>query len=149
MTSQLWHEHYDEGIPTTLEPYPERTIVDYLHDTARQWPRRPALLFKGATITYEQLQRLSGNFASGLIALGVKPGDRVALCLPNCPQFLIAELGAWKAGAIACPSLSSSTLTFGPRLDPLRAFPRFTTIERNAGIRQAFMHFRERTATIC
>jgi long-chain acyl-CoA synthetase len=35
--------------------------------------------------------------------LGVKPGDRVALCLPNCPQFLIAELGAWKAGAIACP----------------------------------------------
>ena len=31
------------------------------------------------------------------------PGDRVALCLPNCPQFVIAELGTWKAGAIACP----------------------------------------------
>lgn len=103
MTRFIWQDHYDEGIPTTLEPYPERTLLDYLHDTARRWPSRPALLFKGAKITYAELQHLSDSFASALIDLGVKPGDRVGLCLPNCPQFLIAELGAWKVGAIACP----------------------------------------------
>jgi len=103
MTSFIWHARYDAGIPTTLEPYPERTLLDYLSESARHWPRRPALLFKGATLSYEQLERLSDAFSAALVKLGVAKGDRVALCLPNCPQFIIAELGAWKAGAIACP----------------------------------------------
>ncbi|MGH2362781.1 MAG: AMP-binding protein, partial [bacterium] len=63
----------------------------------------PALIFKGAKLSYEQLEQLSDRFAGGLVALGVAPGDRVALGLPNCPQFVIAEFGAWKAGAIVCP----------------------------------------------
>jgi long-chain acyl-CoA synthetase len=103
MTSFIWHEHYDEGIPVTLEPYPERTLLDYLSESSRQWPRRPALLFKGAELSYRRLDRLSDSFAAALVEQGVMPGDRVALCLPNCPQFVIAELGAWKAGAIVCP----------------------------------------------
>jgi long-chain acyl-CoA synthetase len=103
MDTHPWLEHYDADVPATLEPYPERSLLDYLSDTARQWPDRPALLFKGATVTYAQLERLSDSFAAALVGLGVRPGDRVALCLPNCPQFLITEIGAWKAGAIACP----------------------------------------------
>jgi len=103
MTSFIWHHSYDEGIPTTLEPYPERTIVDYLAEAARKWPRRTALLFKGAKMTYGQLDELSRNFAGGLLELGVKRGDRVGICLPNSPQFLIAEFAAWKIGAIASP----------------------------------------------
>ena len=103
MTSFIWHRSYDEGIPTTLEPYPERTIVDYLAEAARKWPRRTALLFKGAKMTYAQLDELSRNFAGGLLELGVKRGDRVGICLPNSPQFLIAEFAAWKIGAIASP----------------------------------------------
>jgi long-chain acyl-CoA synthetase len=103
MTSFIWHARYDEGIPTTLEPYPERTLLDYLTESARQWPRRAALLFKGATLSYERLEQLSDAFAAALIELGVRKGDRVALGLPNCPQFVIAELGTWKAGAIVCP----------------------------------------------
>jgi len=103
MTSFIWHSRYDAGIPTTLEPYPERTLLDYLAESAREWPRRPALLFKGATLSYDRLEQLSDAFATALIELGVRKGDRVALCLPNCPQFVIAELGAWKAGAIVCP----------------------------------------------
>jgi long-chain acyl-CoA synthetase len=55
MTSFIWQSHYDEGIPTTLEPYPERTIVDYLAESARQWPRRPFLEFKGAKLSYSRL----------------------------------------------------------------------------------------------
>ena len=103
MPSFPWLDHYDAGVPRTLEPYPELSLLDYLTQAARQWGDRPALLFKGATITYAQLERLSDSFAAALAELGVRPGDRVALCLPNCPQFLIAEFGAWKAGAIVCP----------------------------------------------
>ncbi|HVD60807.1 MAG TPA: AMP-binding protein [Gemmatimonadaceae bacterium] len=103
MTTFPWLSSYDAGIPDTLEPYPSRTLLDYLHESATQWPERPALLFKGATIDYATLERLSDNFGVALHSLGVKKGDRVALGLPNCPQFLIAELGAWKIGAIVCP----------------------------------------------
>jgi long-chain acyl-CoA synthetase len=103
MTAPIWLEGYDEGVPTTLEPYPDRTLLDYLTETARKWPDRPFLLFKGAKITYGQLEKESDALAAALVAIGVKPDDRVALCLPNCPQFLIAEFAGWKAGAIACP----------------------------------------------
>ncbi|MEO8576407.1 MAG: long-chain fatty acid--CoA ligase [Gemmatimonadales bacterium] len=103
MTSPIWHRNYDEGVATSLAPYPDKTLLDYLRETAATWPDRPALLFKGATTSYAELERRSDRFASGLISLGVKRGDRVAVALPNCPQFLIAELGAWKAGAIVCP----------------------------------------------
>ena len=98
-----WLSHYDPGVPPTLEPYPDRTLVDYVADAARTRPNAPALLFKGATMTCAQLDRLSDAFASALAALGVKRGDRVGLLLPNCPQFFIAELGAWKLGAIVAP----------------------------------------------
>ncbi len=103
MTSSLWHRNYDEGVPTTLHPYPDRTLVDYISEAAANWPDRPALFFKGATVSYAQLEKASNRFAIGLVSLGVKRGDRVAITLPNCPQFIIAEVGAWKAGAIACP----------------------------------------------
>jgi long-chain acyl-CoA synthetase len=98
-----WLSHYDEGVPETLAPYPERTLVDYLADAARERPNHPALLFKGATVTYAQLDRLSDACAAAFSSLGIARGDRVALLLPNCPQFLIAEFGAWKLGAIVSP----------------------------------------------
>jgi long-chain acyl-CoA synthetase len=98
-----WVPHYDAGVPVTLGPYPDRTLVDYVSDAARQHPRAPALLFKGSTMTFGQLERESDAFASALLALGVGRGDRVALLLPNCPQFFVAELGAWKIGAIVAP----------------------------------------------
>jgi len=98
-----WFRHYDEGVPRTLRPYPERTLLDYIADSAREHPDHPAILFKGLRVTYGQLERLSDAFAVALAGLGVKKGDRVALLLPNSPQFIIAELGAWKAGATVFP----------------------------------------------
>jgi len=103
MQAASWLEHYDEGMPATLGPYPERTLLDYLDEAASERPDGPALLFKGHAVTHGELQRLSGAFAAALAALGVAKGDRVALLLPNCPQFLICELGAWKAGAVVVP----------------------------------------------
>ncbi len=98
-----WLAHYDAGVPATLQPYPRRTLLEYVADVARERPHTPALLFEGATITYGQLERLSDACAAAFAALGVRRGDRVALMLPNCPQFFIAEFGAWKIGAIAAP----------------------------------------------
>lgn len=98
-----WVAHYDAGVPASAAPYPNRTLLDFVAELGAERPPRPALLFKGATVTYGELDRLSDAFARALTAAGVKRGDRVALLLPNCPQFFIAELGAWKAGAIAAP----------------------------------------------
>jgi long-chain acyl-CoA synthetase len=98
-----WLAHYDADVPATLEPYPERTLLDYLSETVRAHPDRPALIFKGGRMSYAELEAQSDAFGAALVASGLAVGDRVALCLPNCPQFLIAELGAWKAGAIAAP----------------------------------------------
>src|SRR5829696_12883 len=93
-----WLRHYDQGIPETLAPYPERSLLDDVAEAVAERPGAPALLFKGRTVTYGELARLSDAFAAALTGLGVARGDRVALLLPNCPQFLICELGAWKTG---------------------------------------------------
>jgi long-chain acyl-CoA synthetase len=98
-----WLAHYDRGVPSTLAPYPNRTLPDYVAEAAREHPDATAVLFKGAALTYAELERLSDACAAALKSLGVSRGDRVALLLPNCPQFLIAELGAWKLGAIVAP----------------------------------------------
>jgi long-chain acyl-CoA synthetase len=98
-----WLAHYDQGVPETLGPYPERTLLDDLAEAVAQRPEAPALLFKGRTISHGELDRRSDAFAAALAGLGVAKGDRVALLLPNCPQFLICELGAWKAGAVIHP----------------------------------------------
>jgi long-chain acyl-CoA synthetase len=102
-TETPWVARYDAGVPPTLAPYPSDTLVDYVSRAAREAPRAPALLFKGSTIDYAALEQLSDAFASALVSLGVRRGDRVGLLLPNCPQFFIAELGAWKIGAIVAP----------------------------------------------
>jgi long-chain acyl-CoA synthetase len=98
-----WLRHYDAGVPVTLAPYPDRTLLDYVADAARQHPSDPALLFKGTTLTFGELERLSDAFAAALVSLGVARGDRVGMILPNCPQFFIGELAAWKIGAIIAP----------------------------------------------
>ncbi len=103
MTAPRWLANYDDGVPSTLEPYPDRSLTDFLREAAARWPDRPALLFKGSTITYRQLDDQSNALGAALGEMGVNEGDRVAICLPNCPQFLVSEFAAWKVGAIASP----------------------------------------------
>jgi long-chain acyl-CoA synthetase len=129
MTTSNWLERYDAGVPTTLEPYPDKTLLDYLAESARKWPDRPALLFKGSKVSYRQLEEQSDSLSAALVAIGVKRGDRVALCLPNCPQFMIAEFAAWKTGAIACPF--NPTYSEREMADALRATGAETLIVLN------------------
>ena len=129
MTAPNWLANYDDGVPNSLEPYPARSLMDYLRESAGRWPDRAALLFKGSTITYGTLERESNALSAALREKGVKRGDRVAICLPNCPQFLIAEFAAWKAGAIACPS--NPTYTEREMEDALNATGAETVIVLN------------------
>jgi long-chain acyl-CoA synthetase len=103
MADKPWLAQYDADVPQSLQPYPDKTLLDYLASLAREHPSRPALLFRGAEVSYAQLHRDSDAFAAALAALGVKHDEHVALILPNCPQFFVAEFGAWKSGAVVCP----------------------------------------------
>lgn len=98
-----WTRHYDSDVPPSLAPYPAKTLVDYIRETADARPDAPAILFNGTAVSNKDLDRLSDRFAASLVDAGISKGDRVALVLPNCPQFLIAEIGAWKAGATVLP----------------------------------------------
>jgi long-chain acyl-CoA synthetase len=95
-----WLAHYDSDVRPSIAPYPDRTLLDYLDQLASNHGSKTALLFKGSVVSYGQLDAESTACAAALWSLGVRKGDRVALLLPNCPQFLVAEFGAWKIGAV-------------------------------------------------
>ena len=95
-----WLKQYDADVRPSLAPYPDKTLVDYLQDLGAKHPSSPSLLFKGRAMSYGELDALSSAFAAALLQRGIRKGDRVALLLPNCPQFFVAEFGAWKTGAV-------------------------------------------------
>ncbi len=103
MEGMRWLRHYDPGVPATLRPYPRKTLIDFVAESARQRPTHPFLLFKGAQLSYADVDRASDAFAAALRSRGIAAGDRVALLLPNCPQAVICQIGAWKAGATVLP----------------------------------------------
>jgi acyl-CoA synthetase (AMP-forming)/AMP-acid ligase II len=74
-----------------------------LEATAARVPGRPALLWDGGALTHAALDLRAGGVAAVLAERGLRPGDRVALALPNGPDFVIALLGALKAGATVAP----------------------------------------------
>jgi long-chain acyl-CoA synthetase len=103
MTDHPWYKHYDPGVPRSVGAYPEGTLLDAVDAATRERPNAPALLYKGRAVSWKQLSDASDAFACALAALGVTRGDRIACVLPNCPQFFIGELAAWKLGAIWTP----------------------------------------------
>ncbi|MEW6266310.1 MAG: long-chain fatty acid--CoA ligase [Thermodesulfobacteriota bacterium] len=88
--------------PKSLD-YPEIPIFQMLDETAGRVPNRLAIIFGGMELTYGELKALTERFASALDDLGVRQGDRVAIHLPNCPQFAVAYYGVLRLGAIFTP----------------------------------------------
>ncbi len=99
---QPWFRYYDPGVPPFCR-YPDWTVGDLPHRSAMRFPEHPALIFYGRCMSFRQFDELSTRFAQALIALAVRPGDRVAIMLPNIPQSLIAYYGVLKAGAVVVP----------------------------------------------
>lgn len=94
-----WTRSYAEGVPAEVE-VPRETVPDLLTSAAQRFPDRPALEFFGATTSYAELRDAVARAATGLRDLGVRPGDRVALVLPNCPQHVVAFNAVLRLGAV-------------------------------------------------
>ena len=99
MSKEPWLLNYPEGVPHELPLRPE-TLLAMFSRSVQRFSRRPALYFFGKNLSYQECHILIERFACGLAALGIRKGDRVALCLPNSPQAVIAYYGVMRAGGI-------------------------------------------------
>jgi long-chain acyl-CoA synthetase len=97
-----WLHHYEAGVPAEVSVQ-EVPVDSLLREAARRHPDRTALIFFGARTSYGELDRAADRFAHVLAGMGVSKGDRVSLHLPTSPAFVIAFMGAMRAGAIAVP----------------------------------------------
>jgi long-chain acyl-CoA synthetase len=111
MTDKPWLKFYDKGVPESLKPYPEIPLQKFLEDSAAQYPENVAIHFKPShqgfaksKLTYRELNDLADRMAAALADRGVKKGDRVAIFMPNIPQFIITFYGILKAGAVVVAS---------------------------------------------
>ncbi|HPL10655.1 MAG TPA: AMP-binding protein [Smithellaceae bacterium] len=93
-----WLAHMDPRIDRN-PILPETPVHQFLTDSFRKYPDHIALYFYGAEFTYAELESLTNKLANSLAKLGVRKGDRVALCMDNCPQYVIAFFAVLKAGA--------------------------------------------------
>ena len=101
MTDQpVWASSYGPGVPLHLD-YGNETLVEQFERAVRVFGHQPAIDFMGAVTTYEQLGRDVHSAAAGLLSLGVKPGDRVAIALPTCPANLVVTQAIFRIGAVA------------------------------------------------
>ena len=123
MTTTLdrpWFKFYDDGVPHSID-VPDILLHDFVERSASDFPNNVAVkmvlrylplgITIHASLTYRQLQEQVTRFAAALQKLGVQKGDRVAIMLPNTPQFVIAFFGALKAGA----TVVNTNPTYTPR----------------------------------
>jgi len=82
---------------------PATSLWDNLETSARRYPDKAALVFFGSVLTYSQLLQKAEQLAQCLRGLGVKKGDRVVLCMQNCPQLVIAHFAILRANAVVVP----------------------------------------------
>jgi long-chain acyl-CoA synthetase len=112
VATRPWLARYDPGVPATID-YPAVRLDELLRRTALRYADRSALSFFGRKTTYRGLDEAVDRVAKGLQRLGLGPGERVGLFMPNCPQLVIAFYAAWRAGCVAVPTNPRAT---GPEL---------------------------------
>lgn len=100
MEEKIWHKSYAPGVPKTLE-YERLTVSQALTRSAERFPNKVALNYMGRKITYRELDHLVNRFAGALTDLGAGEGDKIAVCLPNIPQVVIANIAIFRIGAVA------------------------------------------------
>ena len=101
MTEAYSHQKYPENMQATIDADAYETVLDLFDAKVKQFASMPAFSCMGKTITYGELDKLSADFAAYLQnETDLKPGDRIALQLPNIIQFPIAAWGALRAGLV-------------------------------------------------
>jgi len=109
-----WLQHYDPQVSHSID-YRPYTVHGFLEESASMYPLHAATIFKDSTITYKELNDLSNRMAAWLVNWGLRKGDRVALLLPNMPQFVLAYYAILKAGGVVValnPAYKLPELTF-------------------------------------
>ncbi|MFZ3589511.1 long-chain-fatty-acid--CoA ligase [Bacillus sp. DJP31] len=99
MNNKPGFDCYPEHIATDIE-IPNKSLPQILQDTTKGYPTNIALSFYHKEITYTELSMAVGAFASALQQKGINKGDRVAIMLPNCPQYVISFYGALTVGGV-------------------------------------------------
>ncbi len=106
-----WTKEYRiTGVPETLRPYPERPVHDILYEAAKKF-RKNGLIQFDKMMTYPEVREKVDRFATALVRLGLKKGDRVATILPTSVQFVLADYAISRAGLVHIPSSSLEPLT--------------------------------------
>ncbi|CAG1017268.1 long-chain acyl-CoA synthetase [Burkholderiaceae bacterium] len=97
---KTWLKHYPKGVPANInvEQYP--SLVALIEESFKKYRDLPAYRFMGKTITFGQIDDLSRAFAAYLQAQGLDKGDRVAIMLPNVPQYPVAVAAVLRAGYV-------------------------------------------------
>jgi len=97
-----WLDHYDKDVPPTIH-IPEITLNELFQRSVDYHRQQKAFVYYGTQFTYGELEKLVTGAAAGLLQLGLRKGDRLALLLPNTPQYIIAYWAALRIGLIVAP----------------------------------------------
>ncbi|SNX29171.1 long-chain acyl-CoA synthetase [Polynucleobacter meluiroseus] len=98
--SKPWLKNYPEGVPHEIDISSYSSLVAMFEESFLRFPNRKACEYMGKFLTYRELDRLSKNFAAYIQTLGLEPGARIAVMLPNIVQFQITMLGILRAGYV-------------------------------------------------
>jgi long-chain acyl-CoA synthetase len=83
--------------------YPNIPYGQMLSHAAERWPENVAVVFRGASLTYRELEALTNRFAHALRALGIRHGEKVCLLTTNCPEYIVAFYAIARVGAVVSP----------------------------------------------
>lgn len=99
LENRPWLRSYGTHTPPTV-PIPRQPLPKFLEAAADNVPKRAATIFYGSTLTYQQLEWQANQFGHALHGLGIRPGDRVMIVLPNMPQMIVAYYATLKIGGV-------------------------------------------------
>ena len=100
MTDRPWLAAYPQGVPTDIDPTQYQSLVQLMEQAFRDYAQRPAYSFMGKEVSYAETDQLSRQLAAYLQSLGLARGDRVALMMPNVPQYPVAVAAVLRAGYV-------------------------------------------------
>lgn len=101
MSAKPWLQTYPKGVPHTIDPDRYTSLPDLFDETVKKFPDYPAFENMGKVFTFSEIDKLSASFAAYLTnEAGMKPGDKIAIQMPNLLQYPIALFGALRAGLV-------------------------------------------------
>ena len=100
MTDRIWLKHYPQGVPAEIKPEAYTSLVALMEESFQKYAKRVAYSFMGKEVTYAQTDSLSRAMGVYLQSLGLAKGDRVAIMLPNVPQYPVAVAAILRAGYV-------------------------------------------------